>query len=416
MYQKLKGMRDIFAPTIYKWQKLESILKNLAQNFGCTEIRTPILEESNLFLRSVGESSDIVSKEMYSFKDKGNRDVTMRPEGTAGVVRAFVENGLFNEVLPQKFFYFVNNFRYENPQSGRFREHSQFGVEFFGVDTAYGELELISLVSEALKQLKITDTVLHINSIGHKDCRAKFNNALKQFAEQNKSKFCEDCKRRMETNPLRMLDCKSEGCQEILNSAPKLEDFLCDDCKLHFEKVKSLLLQNDIPFVVDSNLVRGLDYYNKTVFEFVKPNFDGKGGNLTVCGGGRYDGLVEEIGQKSVPCLGFGMGLDRVVALLQDCPLPQTDVYVMNVGSVGADVTFKIATKLRKENLVVQCNLVEKSFKAQFKFAEKINAKFVCIVGDEDVKNKIVTLKNLVSGDEQKMTEQELLNFFKKGE
>ncbi len=413
MYQKLKGMRDIFAPTIYKWQKVESILKTIAKNFGCTEIRTPVLEESSLFLRSVGESSDIVSKEMYSFKDKGNRDVTLRPEGTAGVVRAFVENGLFNDIMPQKFFYFVNNFRYENPQSGRFREHSQFGVEFFGVDTAFGELELIDLASNALKQVGISGLELHINSIGHKECRAKFNSALKQFAEQNKEKFCEDCQKRMQTNPLRMLDCKSKNCQEILKSAPKLEEFLCDDCKLHFENVKNLLKQNGIDFVVDANLVRGLDYYNKTVFEFIKPNFDGKGGSLTVCGGGRYDGLVEEIGQKPVTCLGFGMGLDRLVALLPEENPVQTDFYVMNVGSVNADVTYKIAKKLRENGFVVQSNLVEKSFKAQFKFAEKINAKFVCIVGDDDVKNGVITLKNLETGKEEKMSENDFFKKFK---
>ena len=413
MYQKPKGTRDILPDTVCKWQYIEDVAKTQAKKFGYEEIRTPTFEHTELFLRSVGESSDIVNKEIYTFKDKGNRSLSLRPEGTAGVVRAFIENGLINEMLPQKYFYFVNNFRYENPQAGRFREHTQFGAESFGIDTPFGELESIDLAKSILNNLGIDNLVLHINSIGCSNCKPKFNKALKDFAEKNNSKFCEDCQRRAKTNPMRMLDCKQQNCQKLLASAPKLEDFLCEDCKTHFQKVLQLLQQNNINYVVDKNLVRGLDYYTKTVFEFICENIDGTGKQLTACGGGRYDNLVEELGGKSVSCVGFGMGLDRIVMNLPEVKKTQIDVYFANAGNLGAESVYTLSKNLREKGFKVVCNLIDRSFKSNFKYAEKINAKYICFVGEEEQKTKTYNLKDLKTGIETKLKEKELEKFLK---
>jgi len=408
MYQKPKGTRDILPDVSPKWQKMESVARDLAKQFGYEEIRTPIFEDTSLFLRSVGESSDIVSKEMYTFEDKGGRSITLRPEGTAGVVRAFVEYGMFNDPLPQKMFYIGSNFRYEKPQAGRYREHAQFGAECFGVDTPWGELESIDLAMTYLKNLGINKVELHINSIGCPDCRAKYNQALKEFAEKHIDKLCGDCKRRAKVNPLRMLDCKVPECQEIYKNAPKLADYLCEDCKKHFAEVQKLLKENGINFVVDPQLVRGFDYYTKTVFEFTCLDIDGTGKSLAVGGGGRYNNLVEEIGGKPTSCVGFGMGLDRLIMLLSEQKKESVDAFLMNVGNVGIDKIYPIAHQIREQGLKVECNLNNRSFKAQFKFADKIGAKYVCILGDEDLKNGEWTVKNLATGVEKRVKEQNL--------
>lgn len=413
MYQKPKGTRDILPDISCRWQKMEQNARDFAGKFGYREIRTPIFEETSLFLRSVGESSDVVSKEMYTFEDKGGRSLTLRPEGTAGVVRAFVENGLFNETLPLKVFYIGNNFRYENPQAGRYREHTQFGCECFGVDTPLGDIELIELARSFITSLGVKDFKLHINSIGCPHCRARFNKALKEFAFNNKQQFCEDCNRRMETNPLRMLDCKVEKCQKILNAAPKLKDYFCEDCRNHFNEVIRLLNEYKIDYVLDENLVRGFDYYTKTVFEFVCNNIDGNGKTLSIGGGGRYDNLVEEIGGKKVSCVGFGLGLDRIIMLMPEIEKTGVDVYVMNVGRVTPTQIYPIARKLRENGIKVECNLISRSFKSNFKFAEKLNAKYLCIIGDEEVNTKKYTLKNYKTQEEQKLDIEDIINYLK---
>ena len=416
MYQKPKGTRDILPGVSEKWQKMESTAREFARRFGYKEIRTPTFEETSLFLRSVGESSDIVSKEMYTFKDKADRSLTLRPEGTAGVVRSFVENGLTNLGLPQKLFYIGNNFRYENPQAGRYREHTQFGAESFGVDTPLGELEAINLAVSYLNELGIKGAVLHINSIGCPTCRKTFNDALRNFGAQNEQSFCDDCKRRMKTNPMRMLDCKNKMCQELLENAPKLKDYLCEECKAHFETVQKLLKNNNIKFVVDENLVRGFDYYTKTVFEFVCENIDGKGTKLSIGGGGRYDNLVEEFGGPKTSCVGFGLGLDRVIMLLGEQKEENPSVYVLNVGSVSPEMTYVIAEKLRKNGIKTIINDNNKSFKAQFKYAEKLGVSHVCIIGDEELKSGIFTLKDQTNNTEQKISLDEIIKLLKKGE
>ncbi|MBQ9786110.1 MAG: histidine--tRNA ligase [Clostridia bacterium] len=409
-YKKPKGTRDILPTDIAKWQRMENSAKQFAKLYNCKEIRTPVFEDAKLFLRSVGEGTDIVSKEMYIFKDKAERELALRPEGTAGVVRAFVENGLFNMPLPLKLYYIGSNFRYENPQAGRYREFAQFGVECFGNSNPLAEVEVMQLATRYLESLDIKGIKLAINSIGCEECRAKYIQALKDFVEQNLNKFCNDCKYRYKTNPLRILDCKNEICQDVLKNAPKLKDYLCDDCKEHFEKVKELLTENNVKYEVTENLVRGFDYYTKTVFEFICEDFDGK--SIAVGGGGRYDNLVEELGGGKVPCVGFAMGLDRMVMLMQEEQL-DVDVYLINAGNVACDKLYNIASKLRDNNISVECNLSDRSVKAQFKFADKLNAKYVCVLGDDELLNNEITVKNMQTKEEKKVELSNLINFLK---
>ena len=414
MYQKPKGTRDIFAPEIFTWQKVENVAKEVAHLFGCTEFRTPVFEDASLYLRSVGQGTDIVNKEMYIFKDKADRTLALRPEGTAGVVRAFVEDGLSNEMLPQKYYYIANNFRYENPQAGRYRQHTQFGVEMFGIDSPLGEVETLCLMKTFFEKVGITDLTLKINSIGCPECRAKFNQALKDYAQKNEDKLCEDCKHRKEINPLRMLDCKKENCKKVFADAPTLSDYLCESCRSHFETVKKLLKENDISFVEDKNLVRGFDYYTKTVFEFEKTNFENTGKPLAVGGGGRYDNLVEEIGGKKTSCIGFGIGLDRLIALLPEEKMSVADVVVMNAGKVLPEEISFLVQYLRQNGISSEGNLANRSFKNQFKFADKLCAKYVCIVGENELKTGNFTLKNLKSGEEEKLSKEDMVKKLQK--
>ncbi len=412
MYQKPKGTRDIMPDISGKWQKMESVARDLAKLFCYNEIRTPMFEDTALFLRSVGEGSDIVSKEMYTFEDKSGRSLTLRPEGTAGVVRAFVENGLYNKTLPQKLFYMGSNFRYENPQAGRYREHAQFGAESFGVDTIWGEVEAIDFATTYLKKLGVQGVVLHINSIGCVQCRAKYEQTLRDFAKKNMDKICSDCKHRAETNPLRMLDCKSEKCQDLYKTAPKLSDYLCDDCKEHFSLTQAELKKNNIDFVVNPQLVRGFDYYTKTVFEFICSDIDQTGKTLAIGGGGRYDNLVEQLGGAQTSCVGFGIGLDRLVMLLPEEEASEVDVYLMNVGEVELGEIYPIAQKLREQGVKCEINLNNRSFKAQFKFADKIGAKYVCLLGEDMEKGKC-TLKNSKTNQETQVEIDNLAEILK---
>lgn len=410
MYKKQKGTKDIFGSEMQKWQFMEDCAKKVAKRFNCTEIRVPTIEDAELYLRSVGDSSDIVTKEMYIFEDKGKRKIALRPEGTAGVVRAFIENGLSSLPLPQKHFYIGNNFRYEKPQEGRYREFSQFGVECFGNDSPWAEVEMMQITVEFLKMLKINGATLLINSIGCENCRANFNKALFEFANSKMDKLCDDCKQRAVKNPMRMLDCKVEGCKQILKDAPKLKDYLCNDCKQHFLEVQSLLKQNDIPFKVDENLVRGFDYYTKTVFEISAEISDGK--FLALGGGGRYDNLVSEMDGAKTACVGFAMGLDRIVLLLKEME-NSLDVFVANAGEVKIENIYKIATELRNADFSVECNLTNRSLKKQFMLASKLNAKFVCTVGEAEIASNTVNVKDMKNKTETKVKTEELVKFLK---
>ena len=333
----IKGTQDILPDVVYKNQFLEQALLDIARKFGFCELRTPVFEHTELFQRGVGETTDVVQKEMYTFDDKGGRSITLRPEGTAGAARAFLEHGLFNEAMPQKVCYLLNCYRYEKPQAGRWREFQQFGVECFGTASPAADAEIISLANEVFAFLGVENISLELNSIGCPECRKNYHAALKEYFEAKKENLCPTCLGRLEKNPMRILDCKSPVCKEIAADAPAIIDYICDDCSKHFESVKKYLEKMYIEYTVNPRIVRGLDYYTRTVFEFVSNDIGAQG---TVCGGGRYDGLIEELGGPHTPSLGFGMGLERVMLVMeaQGCEFPtpeKTMVYLAPMGEAA---------------------------------------------------------------------------------
>lgn len=333
----IKGTKDVLPQDAYKIQYIEATARETAADFGYKEIRTPVFEHTELFQRGVGDTTDVVQKEMYTFDDKGGRSITLRPEGTAGAARAFLENGLCNEALPQKVYYLVSCYRYEKPQAGRLREFHQFGVECFGTQSPLADAELIALASVVFDRLGVTGLRLEINSIGCPTCRAKYYDALRSYFAARKDELCDTCRGRLERNPMRILDCKSPVCQEIAKDAPAVTDYLCDECREHFDKVQSYLKAQNIDYIVNSRIVRGLDYYTKTVFEFVSDSIGAQG---TVCGGGRYDGLIDELGGQKTPSLGFALGLERLQLLMeaQGCAYPEpekADLFIIALGDQG---------------------------------------------------------------------------------
>lgn len=406
-----KGTKDILPNESYKWQFIEQEFRKICAEYNAKEIRTPTFEHTELFLRGVGDSTDIVNKEMYTFLDKGERSLTLKPEGTASVVRSFVENGLFNEMMPQKFFYITPAFRYEKPQSGRLREHHQCGVEFVGSANAEMDFEVISLLYNFLINVGLKNLKIHINSIGCEHCSKNYKLALKEYFKDKIQFMCNDCKRRYEQNPLRILDCKEDKCREISLNAPKILNFLCEDCQLHFEKLKKLLKENNIEFEVDENIIRGLDYYTKTVFEVVNSN------NMALCGGGRYDNLIESLGGPSVASVGFGQGIERLLIELEKQNVEikdenQLDCFVIKAGLENS-IDVEICSLLRKSGFSADYDLIGRSVKNNFKYANKINAKFVIIVGEEEFKNKQIKMKNMQTGEEQLVEINELVSALK---
>lgn len=401
--QAPKGMKDVTPKESYKWQYIEKLMRSACAEFGYRETRTPVLEHTELFARGVGDTTDIVQKEMYTFTDKGDRSVTLKPEGTAGAVRMFLENKLFADAQPTKMFYlYCPVFRYEKPQAGRLREHHQFGVEVFGAPRASADAEVISLAVSILNELGIKSVKAKINSIGCPECRPKYNAALKEYLKANYDELCETCKTRYEKNPLRILDCKEKRCGEIAAAAPKVLDYLCPECQAHFEELKVSLDALGIEYEVDPMIVRGLDYYTKTVFELVSTEGAYTG---TVCGGGRYDGLIEQLGGPKMNAVGFGMGMERLllIAELSGAQIPQprnVEVYVAAMGEEARKVGFTLTAKLRGSGIKTEFDHVGKSFKAQFKYANKIGARFVAILGDEELERGEVKLKDMETGDE----------------
>lgn len=411
-----KGTKDMLPQEAYKWHYVENIARETAAEFGFKEIRTPMFEHTELFLRGVGETTDIVTKEMYTFDDKGGRSMTLRPEGTAGVARCFIENGLQQGVMPMKAYYIASVFRYEKPQNGRLREHHQFGVECYGSDSPSADAEVISLASTILKKVGLTQIELNINSIGCPECRAKYNKALKEYIGANLHLMCGQCQARFEKNPLRILDCKEEKCKAITANAPKILDYLCDDCKAHFEKVQAILTSLGIPFKVNSGIVRGLDYYTRTVFEFVSTDIGAQG---TVCGGGRYNNLVEEVGGKPTPAVGFGMGLERLLLVLENTnnlqAEPETiDVYVASLGEEAQNQARKIVAQLRSEGIKAETDIMDRGIKAQMKYADRVGAKYVVVIGDEELENGVVNIKNMQNGETQSHSIENLAGYFAK--
>ena len=398
----VKGTKDVLPSEVYKNQYIESTALDVAERFGFKEIRTPVFEHTELFQRGVGDTTDVVQKEMYTFDDKGGRSITLRPEGTAGAARSFLENGLCNETLPQKVCYLTSCYRYEKPQSGRLREFHQFGVECFGAESPLADAEIISLANTFFKELGVKDLSLEINSIGCPKCRAEYHKALRQYFESRKDDLCDTCKDRLERNPMRILDCKSPVCSEIAKDAPVVLDYLCDDCKEHFEKVKSYLNTLNIKFTVNPKIVRGLDYYTKTVFEFVSNAIGAQG---TVCGGGRYDGLIEELGGQRTPSLGFGLGIERLMLLMeaQGCEFPKQSVPDLFIVSMGEKATLKaveIANDMREEGFTCLYDVNGRGLRAQMKYANKLGAKYTVVLGEDEVQSGIAKLKNMDSGEE----------------
>ncbi len=400
-----KGTKDLLPLESYKWQYIEQTARETANLFGAKEIRTPTFEHTEVFLRGVGETTDIVNKEMYTFQDKGDRSITLKPEGTAGAIRAFVENGLFNSTLPAKMYYLTSCFRYERPQAGRLREFHQFGIEVLGSDQPSIDAETISLAKSLFDRLGVTGLKLYINSIGCKTCRAEYQKALTEYLSAQFDNLCPLCKERLSKNPLRVLDCKNHDCKEITKNAPNILDYICEDCSSHFEKLKKLLTLSGIEYEVDSNIVRGLDYYTKTVFEFVSQNIGAQG---TVCGGGRYDGLVEQFGGGKVTGIGFAVGIERLVMLLENLGVEipnqnQLTLYIAPMGEQEGELAYKIASELRAKGVSVDIDHMQRGIKAQFKYANKIGAKFVAVIGSSEMESGEVNLKNMQSGEEKKV-------------
>ena len=408
--KSIKGTQDTLPSESHKVRFVEQTALETAGNCGFREIRIPVFEHTELFQRGVGDTTDVVQKEMYTFLDKGGRSITLRPEGTAGVVRSFLENGLYNEPMPQKLCYLVSCYRYEKPQAGRLREFHQFGLECLGTASPAADAEVIGIANDIFSFLGVRGLKLEINSIGCPACRKEYHKALREYFESRKDDLCHTCLDRLERNPMRILDCKSPVCSEIARDAPKALDYLCDECRTHFDSVQKYLKAMDIPFTVEPSIVRGLDYYTKTVFEFVSTEIGAQG---TVCGGGRYDGLVEEIGGAHTPALGFAMGIERLLLLMekQGLPFPEREKCSLYIATMGEKASFKaasIASSLRREGLEVQFDVVSRSVKAQMKYANKLGAAFTVVIGDSELDSGIVKLKNMESGEE---TEVALENF-----
>ncbi|WP_139904402.1 histidine--tRNA ligase [Clostridium thermarum] len=396
MIQAQKGTKDVLPQEAYKWHYVEGKLRKIAEEYGCREIRTPAFEATELFTRGVGETTDVVQKEMYTFEDKGGRSITLKPEGTAPAVRAFIESSLYSEAQPTKLYYFTPVFRYENVQKGRFREHHQFGVEVFGAPAASLDAETISLAMRAISEVGIDNLKLHINSIGCPKCRKAYNDALKGFLKDNLNNLCKTCNSRYEKNPMRILDCKEEKCKVITKTAPVILDYICDDCKEHMDKLKGYLEAMGISYEVDPYIVRGLDYYSKTVFEIIN-------NDITVCGGGRYDYLIEQIGGPSMPAVGFGMGLERLIMTIEGAGLeiPKPDHIQLYIGSMGEKASLeamKLTYELRKKGIKCDCDHMGRSVKAQMKYANKLGAKYSLVLGEDELDKRVARLKKMEDG------------------
>lgn len=401
--QAPRGTKDVLPQDSYRWQVVEAKMRKAAALAGYREVRTPVFEHTELFARGVGDTTDIVQKEMYTFKDKGDRSLTLKPEGTAGAVRAFLESNLYAEALPCKMYYLnAPIFRYEAPQSGRLREHHQFGLECFGAQDATTDAELILLAYRLVSSLGVKNLAVKINSIGCPNCRPKYHARLKEFLAGRIDELCPTCRTRFERNPLRVLDCKEKHCQELVQNAPSILDLLCDDCADHFAQLQECLQAAGIPYMVDSRIVRGLDYYTKTVFELITQTPEG---NLTVCGGGRYDNLVEELGGPSVPAAGFGMGIERLLMLLDSegvqLPCPNTlDVFVTYMGQAKL-AAFSLVEQLRAAGIKADMDHCSRSLKAQFKFANKTGAPLTATLGEEELAQGVVKLRDMNTRQER---------------
>ncbi len=395
---RINGMQDVTPADSYKWQYLEQLCSRTAEAYGFRQIRIPTFEKTELFVRSVGDTTDVVQKEMFTVVGRES-SFTLRPEGTAGTIRCMLENGMLNDALPQKVYYILSCFRHEKPQAGRLWEFHQFGVECAGSPYPSADAEIISLANDLIKSFGIPDVNLYINSIGCPECRSEYFKALREYFEPYKDKLCDTCKNRLEKNPMRILDCKSEVCADIAQNAPLVTDYLCDDCRSHFERLKILLNGLDIKYTVNPRIVRGLDYYTKTVFEFVAGKGKQKG---TVCGGGRYDGMIEQMGGKPTPALGFAMGLERIILNMNDKGFGEPERCDLYIAPVGEEAELKasyLCGKLRSRGFCAVTDLMGRALGKQMKYANKISARYVLVLGDNELASQKGRLKNMDSGE-----------------
>ena len=404
--KRVYGAEDVLPKDSYKWQFVESLMRSEADSFGFKEIRTPVFEHTELFRRGVGDTTDVVQKEMYTFDTKGGTSLTLRPEGTAGAARALLEHAIYNDGLPVKVYYLVSCYRYEKKQANRYREFHQFGLETYGTASPAADAEMICAAQSIFDRLQIGDKLtLELNSIGCPKCRAKYYQALKDYFAQYTSELCETCLSRLERNPMRILDCKSPVCSKIAEGAPTVLDYICDDCREHFEGVKRLLDNAGVKYIVNPKIVRGLDYYTRTVFEFVTNSLGAQG---TVCGGGRYDGLIEELGGQSLPSLGFALGIERLLALLdaEGVELPKPDqcgLYIATMGENAQAKAFDLLGQVRSCSIQAETDIVGRSLRAQMKYADKIGAKFSLVLGDNEIAENKAELKNMETGEKRKI-------------
>ncbi len=403
--KKIKGTEDVLPKQSYRWQFVENIMREEARAYGFKEIRTPVFEHTELFARGVGQTTDVVQKEMYTFDTKGGESVTLRPEGTAGAARAVLEHSLEQDGLPIKASYFVSCYRYEKPQAGRLREFHQFGIEEYGTQAPAADAEIICLAQSVLDRLGLSQVHLEINSIGCPECRAKYNQALKEYFTQYKDRLCPTCLTRLEKNPMRLLDCKSPEDKEIAKDAPKITDYLCEECEVHFTEVKKYLDAAGVEYTVNPTIVRGLDYYTKTVFEFVTDCIGAQG---TVCGGGRYDGLIEELGGKHMPSLGFAMGMERLLMVMdaQKIEIPDNDktaLYIATMGDAAKVKAFELLSQVRECGLIAETDVVGRGLRAQMKYADKIGAKYSVVLGDNEIEENKARVKNMETGEQTEL-------------
>lgn len=402
--QAPRGVQDWYGEEMRKRSIVEKAAREIAKTYHMSEIITPMFEHTVLFQRGVGETTDVVQKEMYTFEDKGGRSITLKPEGTAGVMRAYLEHNMYAQPAPTKLYYVTQAFRYEKPQSGRLRQHHQFGVEFVGSKSPLAEVELITLITELIAKLGLKDAKLHINSIGCKNCRKTYNDALLAYLKEHEDSLCPTCRERMQKNPLRVIDCKVDTCREIVAGAPRTIEYLDDECREHFEELKSLLDEMGIEYQVDTGIVRGLDYYTKTVFEFV--NSDG----FTLCGGGRYDGLIHEIdGKQDIPSVGFGMGIERILYFMERENVPfepeePVELYVGILGKEARGKAYRLVDGLRRQGIIVETDYMDRSVKAQMKYANKLGAKRTVIIGSQELLDNRARVKNMETGEEAEVS------------
>ncbi len=406
-----KGTKDILPSQVYKWQYAENAFREACSRYVIKEMRTPVFEHTELFARGVGDTTDIVEKQMYTFEDYGKRSITLKPEGTSPIVRAFVEHKLYAEVQPSKYYYIIPCFRYEKPQSGRLREFHQLGIEIFGTDNMMADAEVIGFASDFLKSMGINDLELRINSIGCPECRETYRNALRTFLKEKYEALCDTCKGRYERNPMRILDCKSPECQMLIKGAPVMLDYLCDSCKTAFDDLQKNLDAMEIEYTVDPGIVRGLDYYTKTAFEFVSNKIGAQG---TVCGGGRYDNLIELIGGPPIPGVGFGLGVERLLLVMDAAgiaiPEPDNlDVFIAVMGERAKRFGLKLMRDLRMQGVKAEMDSLGRNIKGQFKYADRLQSKYTVIIGDNELDQNMVSIKNMKTSEQKQVPLQDIM-------